>query len=169
MWSLIPTTIQDRSWEGVDVARWSDILWWQVSDLQGIADRWQTTRAGLGLLSADPITMLFGVGLGAFRPLSGMPCNTHNTYLWMLVEMGIVGLLVLLGALGAMMRQALRAVQESAGSDLAIGIVGSLAALLVWMAATEGLYQRHLWLLFALAVAPERTVRPDARRPNVDG
>jgi hypothetical protein len=66
IWALIPTTIQSRSWEGVDVSRWSEILWWKVSDLQGIADRWQTTRADLKLVAVDPISMLFGIGLGAF-------------------------------------------------------------------------------------------------------
>ena len=105
--------------------------------------------------TASPLTLLFGIGLGTFLTNSGAflpwPLQIHNTYLWVLVEMGLLGFVVVLGLLGRVGLRAWQAMRTRRDVEpRTVGVLAALAALLVWSLVHEGLYQRTLWLLFAL-------------------
>ena len=119
---------------------------------------------------------LFGVGLSNFqdrardyvtRPrelqfvelIAENPHVAHNTYLQLVAETGIVGLLLFLAVVGACMQTALRAAArfDARGNDaqatLARAVfVGILAVMAASVFLTNG-HDSRLWLLMGLAVA----------------
>jgi O-antigen ligase len=118
---------------------------------------------------------LFGVGLSNFQDLARdyvtrprelqfveliaeHPHVTHNTYLQLVAETGIVGLLLFLAVVGAAMRSALRAATrfdalgDDAHATLARAVfVGILAVMAASVFLTNG-HDSRLWLLLGLAV-----------------
>ena len=110
--------------------------------------RWEQVTGGLRYFPGSPI---WGIGLDVYRRLQP-PYIIHNTYVWFLVEMGAIGLIVLLALLARVGRNwaaALRSTDWSWG--LAVGGAAAFAAMLGLAVGIEALYQRPLWLLFALA------------------
>lgn len=140
----------------------------------GIRARLALNNYALGLVLANPINVLGGIGVGTFfersRAVLGYDIIIHNTYVWLFVETGILGLVAFLGLLAVVLRHLWRVVRKPGEYQaLAIGMLAALAAMMVWMLANEGLYQRHFWVLIALAdvlrhPAPEaEAVRGPAR------
>ncbi len=141
-----------------------------------IGFRWEQVTGGLSYFPSSPI---WGIGLNTFREL-GSIYIIHNTYVWFLVEMGIIGfavLLFLLFRVGRNWAAALRIKDRDWG--LAVGGAAAFAAMLVLAVGIEALYQRPLWLLFAFAVllrqkallnqsAPSTTLAepPEAKRSD---
>lgn len=94
----------------------------------------------------------FGIGLGNFPERHGQ--IIHNTPLWFGAEMGLVGLVVFLGFAWWVLRRAWTTYRDSVGQARLVAgalVVGNLA-MAVFSVAVEALYQRHWWLLIALAV-----------------
>jgi len=122
------------------------LVWWLAGDAlmpllkdalrsATIDQRWGQITGGLRAFRSSPI---WGIGLDAYRRLGGTQI-IHNTYIWFLVEMGIIGLIALLSLLT-------RVAAFAAMLGLALGI--------------EATYQRHLWFLFALAEGLRQSTRP---------
>jgi O-antigen ligase len=110
--------------------------------------RWELITGGLRYFPDSPI---WGIGLDAYRQ-SGAPYIIHNTYVWFLVEMGAIGLIVLLALLSRVGRNWTAALRSTGWNwGLAVGGVAAFASMLGLAVGIEALYQRPLWLLFALA------------------
>jgi len=148
-----------------------------ASNPRGFTDRIVIAQAALGLFLHSWDRILFGIGLGAFLQLSpslmpyGVPLVVHNTYLWVLTEMGIIGFGVfsgfLLHMLGNVRRRFAYGVVDY---SLLVGVLGGFAAMLVWLLLDEGLYQRHLWVLFALVeILAFSVIRREPTAADADG
>jgi O-antigen ligase len=130
---------------------------------RGLAYRYKTGVAALGLWLREPI---LGTGLGGFPhdlvKAGGVAEVIHNTYLWILTEMGAVGFIVFAAFFVAVMRTLWR--NSKSGSDPRFTIAG-LAAMLIFAGAAvgmEAMYQRHLWFILGLALALPAGERPSA-------
>lgn len=113
-----------------------------------IATRWELIQLGLKNFINSP---LFGIGLGVFPLLSG-GMIIHNTYVWILVEMGIVGFIVLMAFLYRGAKNywiSIKTLPEDRA--LAIGLFAGYCAMLGVAVGIEAFYQRHFWLLLALS------------------
>jgi glycosyltransferase involved in cell wall biosynthesis len=114
---------------------------------------------------------LAGIGLGRFLVESprwfGQPYQIHNTYVWILVEMGLLGLLWFGAFIWIVAEEYLAAARiESERRWWAIGLGAAFISILGFMVGTEGLYQRPLWLLVALAAAVGTPARRREREPS---
>jgi len=123
------------------------------SRVSTIESRWQLIQTGLQLWKQSPV---FGIGVGRFFEVSPLYLSTqsiiHNTYVWLLVETGVVGFaifILLLLRVTKNLYTAIKRMPEERG--ITIGIFGAFVAMLGFMIGIEGLYQRHLWLLFAFS------------------
>jgi len=117
--------------------------------------RWEQVTGGLRYFPDSPI---WGIGLDVYRRLQP-PYIIHNTYVWFLVEMGVIGLIVLLALLSRVGRNWAAALRSTGWNwGLAVGCAAAFAAILGLAVGIEALYQRHLWLLFALAEVLRRGV-----------
>lgn len=137
------------------------------SNSAGRTDLW---RVGVRMWKANPVV---GVGADNFPVVSShyvqqpgqitradlivdVPKVTHNTYLEILDELGIPGLIIFLTLLGASVAAALRAARrfERAGDVtfelLSLSIALAIFGLLCADFFISGQYQRLLWLLLAL-------------------
>lgn len=122
-----------------------------------IGFRWEQVSGGLSRFLDSPI---WGIGLNAFREL-GSIYIIHNTYVWFLVEMGIIGFAVLVALLTRVCRNWAAALRSSGSNwGLAVGGTAAFAAMLGLAVGIEALYQRPLWLLFALAEVLRRAAPP---------
>jgi len=158
------------AWFSVDAEAWQ-----RVSDLRegsgtGRVELWNVAWQ---MWQNNP---LVGVGLEAFRDnasayvraigpleysafLTEQPKVVHNTYLELLAETGVVGLLLYVGVLTASLRCAWRAatIFERAG-DLAMmalsrGTIAALVSMAAAIAFISGAADRRLWVLIALGPA----------------
>jgi len=110
--------------------------------------RWEQVIGGLRYFPDSPI---WGIGLDVYRRVQP-PFIIHNTYVWFLVEMGVIGLIVLLALLSRVGRNWAAALRSTGWNwGLAVGGTAAFAAMLGLAVGIEALYQRPLWLLFALA------------------
>jgi glycosyltransferase involved in cell wall biosynthesis len=96
-----------------------------------------------------------GIGLGRFLAESprwfGQPYQIHNTFIWLLVETGLIGALwfsLFLLLVGDEFFVAARSAERRWWS---VGLAAAFASALGFMVGNEGLYQRHLWLVVAAA------------------
>jgi hypothetical protein len=126
-------------------------------DRHGGTDRLALDAIGLRLWLSSPSTVATGIGLGVFCQVTpytsfGVPLILHSTYLWLPVELGVLGLAVavFLLYLTVWFIRRLRTTGP-ANRHIALAIVGSLVMLTTWIALNEGSYQRLLWLMLALA------------------
>jgi O-antigen ligase len=155
-----------------------------AEDSSGRNDLW---RAGLAMASDHPV---LGVGAGNFTLVSpryaarppdivhvnffvDTPKVTHNTYLNILDELGIPGL-ILLGTVGgctfAATTTALRAFRRAHDLEmevLARAIVLGLIGMLVASFFFSGEYEKQLWLLLGAAVALTSVARNRSIRETV--
>uniref|UniRef100_A0A7C6A9S1 O-antigen ligase domain-containing protein n=1 Tax=candidate division WOR-3 bacterium TaxID=2052148 RepID=A0A7C6A9S1_UNCW3 len=133
---------------------------------------------GWRLFTQSPI---FGIGLGAFHELA--PTIIHNSYIWVLVEMGPFALILLLALFVQAVSNCLAVSDESTlcpqrgacvhppkvdwtnrawedGHRNFVFCCAGLFALYGIGLGIEVLYQRHLWLLFGLADCLRRDSHP---------
>jgi O-antigen ligase len=101
------------------------------------------------------------------------PEEAHNTYIHILVEYGIVGLLLFVGLLTACVGSALRAASRFAsfGSPgmalLSRGVVVAIAAVATSSVFFSAQYEKQLWLLLGLAAVLDRVAASEARASRV--
>jgi glycosyltransferase involved in cell wall biosynthesis len=139
--------------------------------------RYVQITEGLRLWTQAPVA---GIGLGRFLLQSprwfGDPYQIHNTFVWLLVETGIIGLLWF-AALIAVVLDEYR-IGARAGSERqwwALAFCAAFVSLLGFMLGNEGLYQRQFWWLvgIAAAVSAAGTTRsaavPAPRRESTSG
>ncbi len=112
---------------------------------------------------------VFGLGIGGFHELNtwqvggyGQHYAVHNTYLWALVDLGIVGGVLLPALIATGIGRALRAVRGRTPVPQAAAIAAALAAMAAFNLFVDGFYQRHFWLLLscALGLPLAATTRP---------
>jgi O-antigen ligase len=118
--------------------------------LQGYdTERFATQKAGLALAVRHPL----GIGPGQFDIRE--PISSHNTYVRVLSEQGVVGFAALMGLLLGTL--ALAAANAAAGSST--HGIGSAALLAAWCGLLansffiDTLHWRHLWFVAALVWA----------------
>lgn len=121
---------------------------------RGLSYRYRTGVAALDLWWREPV---LGAGLGGFPHelvKTGHVAEViHNTYLWILTEMGALGFFVFAAFFLVVLRALWR--DKDRGPDPRIAIAG-LAAMLTFTGAAvgmEAMYQRHLWFILGLTLA----------------
>jgi putative inorganic carbon (hco3(-)) transporter len=141
--------------------------------LHSIEARASINEVALRLVAERPETMLFGIGIGTFlvRSPEFFPewtVQIHNSYVWFLAEMGLIGFGMFAGLMLTALYRSWRAVRAFGEREpLLIAVLAAVVAILVYMVGYEGLYQRILWMLFALAETSRVLVTAD-RRTAVD-
>jgi hypothetical protein len=92
---------------------------------------------------------LLGTGLGVFSAKHGI--IVHNTVLWFLTEMGLVGFVILGGLLVSYVRRGLWTLQHCPDheSGLVLGLLAGFVVVLGLSLGIEAMYQRYWWLLLA--------------------
>jgi hypothetical protein len=123
----------------------------------------------------DPGTFVLGIGLGAYLLTAidapvGLAAIIHNTYLWLLVEMGLPGAIAL-GLLLWYLAEVSRRLFQRVDRATASALCACFAYFLVWWLFNEGLYQRLFWLVVGVAsvlvqLGPLWNARPVAARPR---
>jgi putative inorganic carbon (HCO3(-)) transporter len=94
--------------------------------------------------------VLFGAGLGSFARSEGL--IVHNTALWFLTEMGLLGLVAFLGFILWFAYRAARSYRRSCAMEKRL----MLALLVAHLAAAglsvgiEAFYQRYWWVIMSL-------------------
>jgi O-antigen ligase len=126
-----------------------------------IEQRMSMNSFALGMLLDSPINVALGVGVGTFLVRSGEVFATsvmiHNTFIWIIVELGIVGFAFLAGIIVVSFRNCLKvAWSKTPDAAIAAGVVCALVSCLGWFLGTEGLWHRHVWFLFILSEAVYR-------------
>lgn len=129
--------------------------------------RMDVNQAAMDLLSKEPTNALIGVGVGTFlvrsEELVGDQFIIHNEFIWLLVETGILGLGLFVGIAWKSLRNCVRVWRaRTSDSPIAAGLACSIFGTLVWMMGTEGLWHRHVWLLFGLSEVCYRLHGTDA-------
>jgi O-antigen ligase len=105
-----------------------------------------------------------GIGLGVYAQRHGV--IVHNTAIWFLTEMGIIGLVIFVGFLAVHVRRATWLITRGPADSWVLG-AALLGAILVGVGVSLGIeafYQRYWWLAFA-AVSAARTL-PVRRRAS---
>ena len=132
----------------------SGAIWIRKSLLDPDSDsvRWQTYVDGWRLWTESPI---FGQGLGAYveSQVSGAdPLLVHHSVpLWLMSEMGLIGLAVGIAAFGYLALSAIRLMRDPVHRVWGAGL---LMVLLCWGAASllhDFAFQRTFWFFIALA------------------
>jgi O-antigen ligase len=108
-----------------------------------------------------------GIGLGVYEQRHGV--IVHNTAIWFLTEMGVIGLVVFLGFFLLHLRRAAWLVTRGPRQSWVVG-AALLGAMLVGLGVSLGIeafYQRYWWLAFAAATAAYALPRlPRAEAPS---
>lgn len=127
-----------------------------------IMDRLSLYQAGVDIFLRNPLQ---GIGLGSFREgfvIIQRKGGTviHNTYLWALVEFGILGFFALLCVFVAGLRSTLFVLRSTTADNetkiLALATLSGIVGFAVFDLVIDGFYQRHFWALLAIAAALER-------------
>jgi len=120
----------------------------------GAQERLETTKQALNLWKTHP---LMGIGLGGFLEQQKVPVGQrvalHNTPLWLMTEMGLVGLALMLSFMFVCFHDINKFIYHKKASD---PLLKSVLAIMVGFAAaslvTELTYQRHLWFWLGLVL-----------------
>lgn len=128
-----------------------------------VAGRLETAKAAVSMALEHPI---LGGGLGAFLAAQGQNALIiHNTFLWILAEMGIVGVGAFLLFFAGVIRYLVKASRTSDGQGVAANAaLLTLVSVGAMAMAHELLYQRAPWFLLGLALAARRET-PDNVNP----
>jgi O-antigen ligase len=121
-----------------------------------VQQRTDINMSALNLLIESPANIPFGIGIGTFlirsEELLGHQIQIHNTFLWILVEMGCVGFIVMLAMFYcAFMDCRFAARTDWIGQPIAIGVMSCIMATFAWFMGDEGLWHRHVWFILILA------------------
>jgi len=121
---------------------------------------WRMSAAGAALQVSLKHPFL-GIGFGRWLVESPVYLHqqegmqTHNTYLGLLVETGMIGLGMFLLFLGTHMKRALMSIFEKRDEKafpLMAGLLASLIAVLVHLTLFDGFLRPNLWLLLAFGM-----------------
>jgi O-antigen ligase len=138
-WNLVPWEI----WARIFTLRE------QVGGEGTAGGRTQIWRAGLWVFARHPIV---GIGAGGFmdavNPVLGSSMVAHNTLLSVATELGVIGLLLYLGAFAAALRQVLRRAGDQAAFWLTL-----LASWLVGSTSLTWEVRKTTWLVLLLGAA----------------
>jgi O-antigen ligase len=125
------------------------------------------TGVGLGnFVVVEPSYADQNLNLDRVGLIVNQPHRTHNTYLEVAAELGVPGLLLFLGVIGAALRPAVRGIArlaaradplEAPARGLVAGAIGMFAAYIFISAQWE----KQLWLVFALLAAVGALGRPE--------
>jgi O-antigen ligase len=157
----------------------------QATEVHNFLDRFQNSEegreviwsTGLDAFLKNPLGL--GVGPAGFVQevvVAGGPWGAgrskglHNDYLAFLVERGVIGfagLLLLLGALGSILRHGLGHAGRDRQFLWAAALCGMFVFNLIDSVNHEVLHYRHVWLMFALIAAAEKLAgrRSSAMQP----
>jgi O-antigen ligase len=158
-WAALPCIVASAVWF-VPATTWGRLLT-TGSEIAGgtLAYRRVIWAAGLNVFRQHPF---IGVGAGAFGPsvVGTIDINyvAHNSFLSVLVELGMVGELILLALLTSMVYLAVR----MGGLDRWLWIV----LLLTWAAGVSSLtweYRKATWFLFGMIAAGASMTRTGRR------
>lgn len=137
-YALIPDTIWSRLFTVTNKL--------QSMDLNARIPAW---RAGIQYYVDSPVG---GIGAGAFEAASARVINvdrsSHNSFLGVLVETGLVGACLFGGLLACVIRSATRL-----PTTLRRAVLSTLIPMLVGMLVTAWDYRKVPWIFFALTVA----------------
>ena len=145
---------------GVLLSPLRELVLARIVSVKQVISRMDIMEAGIRAFKNSP---LFGLGLGSFFELSqthfGLPWKQiiHNSYLWILADMGIVGLGIWAYFLFRLWQKGWRifvlARQNNTPESLyVLAVLASLAGMLTFALGIEALYQRHLWMLIGLII-----------------
>jgi hypothetical protein len=127
-----------------------------ASDPSGAADRIAINQIALKMYLESPWSILFGIGVGSFLEESAQTVLQtriliHNVYLWVLVELGLLGFTVLIGLLLSKATGLLASLRGTKAPDYALmALLAALGSVLVRFLSSEASYQRYVWLILAL-------------------
>jgi putative inorganic carbon (hco3(-)) transporter len=121
-----------------------------------VSVRFQIIGSALNVFLAHPF---LGAGLGSFVSQNGV--EIHNTFLWFLGEMGIVGAVVVAGFFGWFVVRGVRAYRmvELRYRGLVGGLLMAHLAMLGFSLGIEASYQRYWWVILALLSASYSAAR----------
>jgi O-antigen ligase len=134
-------------------------------------------RAGLEIFRTSPA---FGAGYGGYQPwisksshymeLTRHIVYSHNSYVLVLAELGIVGIGLLVAFLAACIGRASSNIARAPNRDLKarqIGLLAAIAANLVFLTSYDSiLYSLNLWIPLGLTVALTGIVEAERLRSN---
>lgn len=116
-------------------------------------ERWQTIARGLELWWAHP---LFGAGLGAYaeevRHATGRLFVIHNTTVWMLAELGLIGCCAMLALFWGIGKQALAQARAATSDAPARILLLVLATAAVFQLPHDVFTQRIFWLVIGVTL-----------------
>ena len=122
--------------------------------------------AALNSFASSPV---WGIGVGVFSTLpQSNALIIHSTYLWLLAETGVIGLLFLIYFLVRIYLQGRAVYRVGNPRSRWVGLAGlsSLGAWLGLMVGIEALYQRHYWFLCAAIGAMYLAERGERGHPE---
>lgn len=121
--------------------------------LQPSEDRWQSYVFGLAMWQDHPF---MGAGLGAFleayNDFKPKPLSIHNTALWILAEMGIIGFALFLALPLIILRHFVRN-RDATLSAADFSLLAVLLSAALFSQTHEILYQRIFWFVLGMLTA----------------
>jgi putative inorganic carbon (HCO3(-)) transporter len=138
---VLQTETQSQAWEQSQV--------WALN-VQSIEHRVDIVKEGIEFFRQSPI---WGKGLGYY--LSNEGILVHNTVVWILAELGLIGAAAFAWFIIAHFRRAAFNIRYSRERLIAgnVGLLCGFVALVGLSIGIEALYQRHWWLVMALISA----------------
>jgi hypothetical protein len=109
-----------------------------------------STREDLTVEALDSFAESDGLGIGLGSQLAESGKIVHNTAIWLLVEMSVVGVAYFAAMAVLPIQVTLR--MRSFDRQLALALLGSQIVMLVASIGIEALYQRQWWMIIGLAM-----------------
>jgi len=128
---------------------WAQSAVWALNT-QSIEHRVDIVKEGLDFFRQSPI---WGKGLGFYLRDQGL--LVHNTIVWILAELGLIGIAAFAWFIIAHFRRALFNIRHSNEwlMPVNVGLLSNFVALAALSVGIEALYQRHWWMVMALISA----------------
>lgn len=132
------------------------------------SDRMTSLLDGYQMWLEHPI---IGGGLGAFMrdqlERTGVPLVIHNSYLWLLAEFGVVGLIAFLAAPGLIIVRTLRKPRWTSDWP-SVAAIACILVLAVVSLSHDVAYQRVYWLLIGALIACPGALKAALRRKHLE-
>jgi O-antigen ligase len=128
-----------------------------------VTSRMELMSEGMKMFWQSPV---WGRGLGYFQYGRGSIAIIHNTLVWILVEMGLIGATVFVWFIVGHLRRAWHNLRRASRDSRAvsIGLLCSFVTLAGFSLGIEALNQRHWWFVMALVSASYFLTRNDERQ-----
>jgi len=130
----------------------------QLSSRRTYQSRIEIIGEAIPMFRQEPV---LGIGLGVYEQKVGI--IIHNTPVWILTECGGVGFAVFAGFILWLHRRGLRAyaLADKSHKPVVLGLIAASLAMLGLSLGIEALYQRHLWVVWALMVSCHAVLRSE--------